>query len=180
MKDDVITRIHEDVVEESKNSDGVYQIANSLYIVIFTFLNLIGIGGGAIVYFIIIPLLVKYLRKKYTYPRIGYAKLKINDRWGITWSQFIYAVLAFGIFSYYMLTTTEVFPNISNKMFFPAILVIYISGIIYSILYYKKKRKLNLVWFLSGRDELKFCLWINKTPDQPDACHPVNTDVFPC
>jgi hypothetical protein len=173
MTDDLITKVHNDVTHEQKNSDGIIQIANGLFLIVFALCRLSVYAGAAWIFFIPIPILVKHLRKRYTYPRIGYAKLKLNDRFGITWSQFIYSVLAFGIFAYFMLTNTEDFPNISNKLFFPTMLVFYIAVIIYAIIYYQRKRKPNLVWLLTSIIwGAAWLLWI-----APDSLHFKINDV---
>ncbi len=145
----MINKLHDDVISEHNFSDGIYQIENGLILTIFALLNLLNIGASILLFLLIIPLIPKHLRKRFTYPRIGYAKLKDNTPTRIHIQRFIYSVLMLGIFAYFMLTNTDVVPDNSSKLFFPVMLVLFVL----SFLWFQvdnKNRKLNLVYYLTG------------------------------
>jgi hypothetical protein len=79
MNDDHLKKVEQDVLNEQQLSDGIQQIVPGALLTILSlswFLNALEIGIVFPVLFLISPLIVKQLRKRITYPRIGYAKIK--------------------------------------------------------------------------------------------------------
>jgi hypothetical protein len=150
MKDDLINRFKNDVMQEQINKDGVNQIGLGAFLLLASMFLMFDNLFLAWLSAVIIPLLSKQLRKKFTYPRIGYVKLQINDRFGITWSQFILTVLIVGILAYFLLTNTEVYPRNSSKLFIPVFLTIsLVSLIVGTKTNISKGGKQNLVYVLT-------------------------------
>lgn len=153
MKDDMINKLHNDLTLERNNSDGIYQLFLGLVMFVFGLLGLFDRSDNSIMFLllfmIMIPIIVTRLRKWITYPRIGYAKIKdITPTW-ISILRFILILLFLGIISYFELTNTEPIPNNSSKLFFPVMLTIYtVSFVAWFIMYLRKKRP-NLVYFLT-------------------------------
>jgi hypothetical protein len=76
MKDELIIKAEKDVIEEQRYSDGIPQIVVGLFLV-FTMLTMLGSRGSYFVVFIpIVPLLIEGLRKRITYPRVGFAQIR--------------------------------------------------------------------------------------------------------
>lgn len=161
MKDDIINKLHDQIEQEHHYSDGIYQIETGLAVTFFALFNLLGIGGFVLFILFFIYLIGKHLRKRFTFPRIGFAKLKDLSPTRVHVQRFIISVLFIGIFAYFMLTNTEVFPDNSSQLFFPVMLVLYILSFFWSQID-NKSRKQNLVyhltWFVWG---IAWLLWIS-------------------
>lgn len=76
MKDDLIARLQKDVADEQNHRDGIPQIAVGAFLVISMLLMMSGHGNTFVVFIPLIPIIMEGLRKRITYPRVGYAKLK--------------------------------------------------------------------------------------------------------
>jgi len=76
MKDELVEKIREQVTQDIKYRDGIPRIAAGVFMVIAMLLALAGNTSTFVIFIPIIPGLVEGLRKRYTYPRVGYAKIK--------------------------------------------------------------------------------------------------------
>lgn len=75
MTDDLITKTKNEVFREQRNTDGIPLIAVGIYMIIVSIFiaakqfSLVGI------FIIFVPLVTESLRKRFTYPRIGFVKM---------------------------------------------------------------------------------------------------------
>lgn len=76
MKDELVEKTREQVTQDIKYRDGIPRIAAGVFMVIAMLLALAGNSSTFVIFIPIIPGLVEGLRKRYTYPRVGYAKIK--------------------------------------------------------------------------------------------------------
>ncbi len=76
MKDELVEKTREQVTQDIKYRDGIPRIAAGVFMVIAMLLALAGNTSTFVIFIPIIPGLVEGLRKRYTYPRVGYAKIK--------------------------------------------------------------------------------------------------------
>ncbi|MBP7195775.1 MAG: hypothetical protein KBA79_08205 [Candidatus Cloacimonetes bacterium] len=78
MKDELVEKTREQVTQDIKYRDGIPRIAAGVFMVIAMLLALAGNTSTFVIFIPIIPGLVEGLRKRYTYPRVGYAKVRDN------------------------------------------------------------------------------------------------------
>jgi len=80
MNDDLIKKTQIDVYREQKNRDGIPLIAAGIFLIIISILMAFDKVTFAGIFVIVIPLVIDSLRKRFTYPRIGYVKLPDNNK----------------------------------------------------------------------------------------------------
>jgi hypothetical protein len=98
MKEDIITKVKNDVAFEQKHKDGFSQIMIGLFMVIIALFLYIGIDSYAVFILILFPGLIESLRKRITYPRIGYAKLEDNRKVSSgVWAFIVALIIAVGV-----------------------------------------------------------------------------------
>lgn len=79
VKDDLIKSVEQEVLNEQQLSDGIQQIVPGALLTMLSLFWLLNAIEIAVVFQILLytsPFIVKQLRKRITYPRIGYAKIK--------------------------------------------------------------------------------------------------------
>jgi hypothetical protein len=114
MKDDFIDRIQTDVRNEQSLRDGIPQIAVGLLLILAMMMIHSGNPAFFVVFIPLMPILSEKLRKQFTYPRVGYAKLpdKGKRRAAIV---FIFAlILALGIGMKVITRNNRELPEISQ------------------------------------------------------------------
>ncbi len=76
MKDDLIKQTEKNVINEQKYRDGIPQLLVGVFLVITMLMMMNGRGNLFVIFIPMIPLLMEGLRKRITYPRVGYAQMK--------------------------------------------------------------------------------------------------------
>lgn len=76
MKDKLIEQTRQQVTEDLKYRDGIPRIAVGVFLIVSMLMALAGNISTFVVFIPIIPGMVEGLRKRYTYPRVGYAKIR--------------------------------------------------------------------------------------------------------
>lgn len=76
MKDDIITRAQSEVVREQKHRDGIPQIVAGLFVILSMLLIGRDKGQLMVVFIPLIVISIEGMRKRITYPRIGYVKVQ--------------------------------------------------------------------------------------------------------
>src|SRR5512133_1682235 len=95
MKEDFISKVRHDVLSEQKHTDGISHIVVGMYLSLIALLMVIDRMTFAGIFIIFIPTMMSILKKRYTYPRIGFAKVadKQEPR---QWMMVLIAVLLLG------------------------------------------------------------------------------------
>lgn len=76
MKDELIEQTRRQVADDLMYRDGIPRIAAGVFLIVTMLMALAGSFNTFIIFIPIIPGLVEGLRKRYTYPRVGYAKVR--------------------------------------------------------------------------------------------------------
>jgi len=146
MKQDPITRIEREVAQEQTHRDGIPQLVVGIFL-IFAMLSMMSGSKTFPVFVPFVPLAIKGLRRRITYPRIGYAQIKDQRStrlWGI-W--LILSVLVAGILAF-LLFRGQSNPMLQSDnfhylmMFAVAFLIVAIS-----IVFLVKNKNTVAIWY---------------------------------
>jgi hypothetical protein len=147
MNEDLITKVQKEVAHEQKSRDGIPQIAVGIFMLTAALFLLADKTSFVAIYIVFIPLLIEHLRKKYTYPRVGYAKLreKISRRSGLMW--LILALLIAGTAVFVVVQKVDIAPKVWAKLH--NLVIIIIAVIVISLLLYRfiKDRNKALLFY---------------------------------
>lgn len=97
MNNDLITRIQNQVRSEQKEQDGVSQIALGFFILLTILLVLREKSSLFVIFIPFIPVITEGLRRRFTYPRVGRAILKVNSPQRIILIFIVFMMLVLGI-----------------------------------------------------------------------------------
>ncbi len=76
MKDPLLEQVQNDVATEQQYRDGIPRIAAGFFLIITMLLQMNGNGNTFVMFVPLMPTIIESLRKRFTYPRIGYAKVR--------------------------------------------------------------------------------------------------------
>lgn len=87
MHDPLVEQTRAQVTEDLHYRDGISQIAASTFIFIALLLAMRGTSSTFVIFIPIIPGIAETMRKRFTYPRVGYARIRQNkkDTHAILW-----------------------------------------------------------------------------------------------
>lgn len=148
MKDDLIDRVQKDVTNEQKYRDGIPQIGVGVFLVISMLMMMFGKGNAFVVFIPLMPILIESLRRRITYPRVGYARIKESKAGGkaVLWAVFAMLVVGGAVFVIRM-AKPSVLPQASNPHFLmmwaTAIMVILLG-----VIFLTRRRSNRLSWSL--------------------------------
>ncbi len=148
MKDDLIARLQKDVADEQNHRDGIPQIAVGAFLVISMLLMMSGKGNTFVVLIPLMPMLIEGLRKRITYPRVGYAKVMESKagRKPIMWA--ILAMLVAGATVFFLrMAKPEALPQAGNPHFL-IMWAIAILIILFGVVFLKRRPGARLTWSL--------------------------------
>ncbi len=141
MKDDFIDRIQTDVRNEQSIRDGIPQIAVGLILILAMMMIY---SGNPTIYVVFIPLaliLIEKLRKQFTYPRVGYAKLPETGKRRAAIAFIFAVIIALGIGMKVITRNNRELPEVSRNVgiyFMGTIAVILIAMTIYRYIVEKR------------------------------------------
>jgi MFS family permease len=154
MNEDLITKVQKEVAHEQKSRDGIPQIAVGIFMLTAALFLLADKTSFVAIYIVFIPLLIEHLRKKYTYPRIGYAKLreKISRRSGLMW--LILALLIAGAAVFVVVQKVDIAPKVWAKLHYAVMIII--GVIVLSFMLFRYIRERNKAMLIYGSFILLF------------------------
>lgn len=149
MNDDLIAKVQKDVTDEQKYRDGIPQIAVGVFLVITMLLMMSGNGNTFVVLIPLMPIVIEALRKRITYPRIGYAKVKESKVGAKPTLWVIFAILLAGAAIILIRTLNpEALPEARNPhflMMWAVGILIVLFGVIFLNKRHSKRLTLSLV-----------------------------------
>lgn len=162
MKDDLVRRAEQDVLNEQNLSDVIQQIVTGALLSISSLtwlLTDLEIGFPLLIIVPIIPFIVKQLRKRITYPRIGYAKIKDKST-DITIVMIVAGLLLFFAFSSYTFNLGIV----PRSLLTDAWLVTFVAFIYLVLMIIGYLKRKHIIFLLYGGFAILFtsAVWIFK------------------
>jgi hypothetical protein len=162
MNDDLIKKTQIDVYKEQKNKDGIPLIAVGLFLIIVSIfmaieqLSLVGI------FVIFIPIVTEGLRKRYTYPRIGFVKLPESNKGRLTRMWLVFGLLVLGLVVMLAFNANLIPSGIKVNMHL--FLMWFIAFVLLSLLAVTYLRDKNIIYLWFGAFILFFALavWLLK------------------
>jgi len=147
MKEDPITKVQRDVENEQKHRDGIPQLAVGVFLSIAMLLFLAGNTNAFVVFIPLIPIMMEGLRRRITYPRIGYAKVReeSKNRHALLW--IIFAILIGGIVAFLVTRGMNFSPKQSRLMHSGMMYGVALIIIINSIFVIIRKRSKRMIWY---------------------------------
>ncbi|HOH97157.1 MAG TPA: hypothetical protein PL188_02485 [Candidatus Cloacimonadota bacterium] len=148
MKDELIERVQRDVADEQKHRDGIPQIAVGVFLVITSLLLMTGNGNTFVVFIPLMPILIEALRRRITYPRIGFARVIESGKRRNPTLWVVFALLVAGMVVFIMRRMNpEILPQARNPYFLmmwaTAMLVI-----LFGVIFLTKRRSKRIIWSL--------------------------------
>ena len=150
MKDAFIEEVQKDVNNEQKYRDGIPRIAGGLFLIVTMLMQMNGNGNAFVVFIPLMPILIESLRKRITYPRVGYAKVREPRLLGkpILWA--ILAMLIAGALVFiFKAASPKSLPNADNSQFLlmwvGAITVLFLG-----IIFVTRRRNISTTWSAIG------------------------------
>ncbi len=131
MKDELIEQAREQVTQDLKFRDGIPRIATGVFLIVSMLMALAGNVNTFVVFIPIIPVLVESMRKRYTYPRVGYAKIREGqNRKGILIVLavalvigLIVALMSRGLLGFELPSRAQVYGPLSIAVALPVVLI---------------------------------------------------------
>jgi hypothetical protein len=148
MKDDFISNVRYDVLHEQKHKDGISHIVVGLFLMIMTVLHAAGKMNVVVFVVVFIPLIISILKKYFTYPRIGYAKIisKASYR-GLIIGSIAFLLLLGLVFKFYF--QSHVIPLLLEKNFYLGVMIL-IGMVITALFAYMYSRERNTSFLYYG------------------------------
>jgi hypothetical protein len=146
MKEDIISQVTKEVTHEQKHRDGIPQLVGGTFLI---FAMLMAMAGNASLMVVFLPLAivgVEALRKRITYPRIGYAKIpEASGRKSLMWAVLAFLIAGLAAFLLYRgkAMPGEISSNIHLYVMWGVALIIVALAVVVFI----NKRSLMLVWY---------------------------------
>lgn len=149
MKEDLIAKLQKDVADEQNHRDGIPQIAVGVFLVISMLLMMSGHGNTFVVFIPLIPVIIEGLRKRVTYPRVGYAKLKERTSSNKPLHLAILAALIAGAVVFFVRRLNpETLPHAEN----PHLLIMWAIAILivlFGVVFIYRRRSHRFTWFIA-------------------------------
>jgi uncharacterized membrane protein HdeD (DUF308 family) len=147
MSDDLITKVKNEVTFEQKHRDGIPQLVVGLYMIISGLFLIADSGSFVAVYIVFIPILIEQFRKRYTYPRIGYAKLKEKNfrRSGMMF--FTLALLIAGAIAFIIVKNVHMEPKVWVKLHYAIMLVIGLLVLMLMLYRYLREKNKTMLFY---------------------------------
>lgn len=147
MNDDLIKKTQIDVYKEQKNRDGVPLISAGLFLIFISILMAIDQVYLAGIFVILIPMVTEGLRKRFTYPRIGFVKLPGSKKGRLTRMWLVFGFLVLGLVIM-LATNANLIPASIQKnihlylMWFIALVLLSLLAVVYI-----KEKSITYLWF---------------------------------
>lgn len=135
MKDDLVSKVRIDVLLEQKHKDGISHIVVGLYLMIIAILMSADRVNMAVIFVPMIPTVINRLKKRFTYPRIGYAEVKEKERIRYIAMLLIGVLLLLGLGAMLYFQTHSLSPVLQRS--FHTIVILGIGVLLISMLAYK-------------------------------------------
>ncbi len=149
MQKDLLDQVQNDVRKEQKQQDGVPQIAAGFFLIATMLLMLRGQGNLMPVFIPLIPILMEGLRKRFTYPRIGYAELPQPRRQRQLMILVVAGLLVLGLLLFF-LSRGKALGQLDVRTLRPGFLIV-IGFVVAALLVYRyrKERDSRMLWYLA-------------------------------
>lgn len=147
MKDDMITKVEREVVREHKHRDGIPQIIAGIFIAISMLFIISGKSSMFVIYIPFIPIGIEAMRKRFTYPRIGYAQIKENSPTRLFGIWLVLAVLIVGLVAFLLLRKSIPVPQIQERHRLLLMSGIAIVVVAFSILFLMRDKSSRILWY---------------------------------
>ena len=147
MKDDLIDQVQKDVIAEQKYSDGITQIVAGLFLMLAMLFSRQGQSTILVVFIPLVPILIEALRKRFTYPRVGYAKPREQTKARLAGMWIVLALLIAGLVAYFTLRGKTLSQEQSRQFY---LLTMYgVAGIVIvlALLMSLVGKRRDFIWF---------------------------------
>lgn len=146
MPKDVINKMRKDIEATHKNRDGIPQIAGGLFLII-AMAQLATRHTAIFVAFVgFIPMIIEGMRRRITYPRIGYAKFPEPTKLRLISSILVALVMALLIIGFLVLKVNEGSPFPVGWIRTAVLVTIGITMMIIAAVLLMTRRQFELVW----------------------------------
>lgn len=147
MKEDPIARIEREVVQEQSHRDGIPQIVTGIFLV-FAMLSMMGGNSNIFPIFIpFIPLGIRALRKRFTYPRIGYAQIRESRSGKLVGIWLVLSVLVAGLVAFFIFRGGANAPLQPAKLHYLMMFAVAFMIIAISIVFFLKHKHTLVIWY---------------------------------
>lgn len=146
MKDDLIDKVAKTVLDEQKHRDGIPQIAVGFYLMITMMISLQGQNHLAVIFVPLIPTLIEGLRKRITYPRIGYARVKEASSGKLVGLWVIFALILSGAAVFLMRMTTRGARSEIASQHFLAMWIVAVVIVLLALVIITRRQDKKLLW----------------------------------
>ncbi len=140
MNDDLFTQTQNEVPLEQKSRDGIPQIVLGLFLILSAGLIFLRRESMAGLVIIMVPLLTKELRYRFTYPRIGKAKLPDSSSKRHLMRYVVLGFLILGLLLYFFTTRTPMSPQTAKILYISTLISIAIMVDLLLVLRYLKQK----------------------------------------
>ena len=147
MKQDPIARIEREVVQEQTHRDGIPQIVVGTFLV-FAMLSMLD-GNSSIfpVFVPFIPLAIRALRKRFTYPRIGYAQIRENRKGKLLGIWLVLSFLVAGLLAFFIFRGKPEATMQPIKVHYLMMIAVAFMIIAISIVFLLKNKHTLVIWY---------------------------------
>jgi hypothetical protein len=159
MNDDLIARTQNEVLQEQKSRDGIPQIALGLFLILTSLLIYLRQESMAGILIIFVPLLTRELRRRFTYPRIGYAKLPDSSTKRHLMSLVVLGFLILGLLLYFLTTRTPMSPQTAKILYFSTMLVIALIIDLLLVFRYLKEKDVTYLLYAAALSLTVVLVW---------------------
>ncbi len=147
MKQDPIARIEREVVQEQTHRDGIPQIVVGIFLV-FAMLSMLDGRSNAFPVFIpFIPLAIRALRKRFTYPRIGYAQIRESRKGKLLGIWLVLSVLVAGLLAFLIFRGGAHAPLQPVKLHYLMMFAVAFMIIALSIVFLLRNKHTLVIWY---------------------------------
>ena len=147
MKEDPIARIEREVVQEQSHRDGIPQIVVGIFLVC-AMLSMLEGGSSAFPVFIpFIPLAIRALRKRFTYPRIGYAQIRENRKGKLLGIWLVLSFLVAGLLAFFIFRGKPEATMQPIKVHYLMMIAVAFMIIAISIVFLLKNKHTLVIWY---------------------------------
>lgn len=162
MKDPLLEQVQKDVTNEQKYRDGIPRIAVGIFLVITMLLQMNGSGNTFVVFIPLMPIIIESLRKRITYPRVGYAKVREPHAMGKPVMWMILGLLVAGAVVFAIrLARPDSLPQAEN----PHFLIMWataIAVVLLGIIFVTRRRNVTTTWSLVAIVAITICIFAFK------------------
>lgn len=147
MKQDPIARIEREVVQEQTHRDGIPQIVVGTFLVIAMLSMLDGNSSIFPVFVPFIPLAIRALRKRFTYPRIGYAQIKESRRNRLLGIWLVLSILVAGLLAFFIFRGMPQTAKQPAQLHYLIMIAVAFMIIALSIAFVLKNKHTLVIWY---------------------------------